>query len=828
MYIIGNADTARPVQMWSEVLTLLGREGNIGDAIELRCPRHQGKQITVRKPEDFLLYAPDGGCEVLCGKRLDDCGHICPEYCHSKALHQAVICPEECLRKLPGCNHPCGTICGKRCQECIVNIPRVLLPCGHLCYNIPCHQAQSPDGITCMTIVVKTIPGCGHEQSEPCSVDITDPEYICVALCELVLKCGHTSYNIACYQTRTPEEVLCSRSVTKTVQGCGHTKNVACHFDLTNPEYKCDTTCEEMLACGHACRARCWECRQERLQGENLHVPCRSSCGRLHVPCGHPCTKPCHPGLECGACDSQCEFGCPHSRCLKGCGEPCVPCILPCKSSCNHRGKCKMPCAHPCNILPCEKRCMKRLSCGHQCPSLCGEPCPEPYFCQRCATPAVRSQVVDPYRQTKYEKTDLNSNPVIFPPCGHFLTVQVLDGLMRMEEVYEYQGGNIIRQRPQEEWINDPERIQMKCSECTQPLIASTNRYSRISKSATMAVLTNRLITDTSKQFLSLEQQVTQMEYQLDNTRIRFADNVNAAFMQSTAAGIEGIPISPMPSMITERHKGIYQLAQTIQKVITSTAEREQPFLSLYAQVSQTTPRPGNRHTTSASTIDNLSVNPRHRLLGQLLYLRLEWARIMDILKVTRLDGLQWHQTDIRRLAQSITLLLPKLQSDCKRLEGDTSAAFQCAQYIEAKLFHARFVALELALPPRSFRLIPRDEKLPSSARIEEENRVYTTTKLSREITSLKEALGICIQQPTATRGLRAIVEQGLQILPAGSVFQERAVTIEQEMLYTTMRGREWTETIHLTFCMNRHPVSLRIHPYYNVFYYIKAWFENS
>ncbi|KAF8434640.1 hypothetical protein BGX38DRAFT_160676 [Terfezia claveryi] len=91
MYIIGNADTARPVAMWSNVLTLLNREGNFGDALELRCPRHADKQIFVSTSDDFLRFSPEGGCDERCGKRLISCGHTCIHKCHSDMLHKAVV-----------------------------------------------------------------------------------------------------------------------------------------------------------------------------------------------------------------------------------------------------------------------------------------------------------------------------------------------------------------------------------------------------------------------------------------------------------------------------------------------------------------------------------------------------------------------------------------------------------------------------------------------------------------------------------------------------------------------------------------------------------------
>lgn len=48
------------------------------------------------------------------------------------------------------------------------------------------------------------------------------------------------------------------------------------------------------------------------------------------------------------------------------------------------QGRCDLPCGAPCRRLPCNQRCTKLLSCGHRCPSLCGEPCPNKKFCIKC------------------------------------------------------------------------------------------------------------------------------------------------------------------------------------------------------------------------------------------------------------------------------------------------------------------------------------------------------------------------------------------------------------------------------------------------------------
>ena len=471
MYIIGNADTARPVQMWSEVLILLARDGNIGDAIELRCPRHRRKQIIVQKPEDFLLHAPDGGCDVPCGKQLDNCIHTCPDKCHSAELHGVVVCQQKCMRGLPGCYHTCPLICGKQCENCVVNIPQVVRPCGHFCTNIPCHEAQLWYAITC-TLNVPWV----------------------------VLPCGHYCNNMPCDRARRPELLRCETSVSKTIPGCGHEQNIPCHVDVTKPDFKCTLIFDKELECGHT---RAIPCRVDVTKSD---FKCTSICGK-ELECGHSCAIPCHPGVECGRCDRPCEFGCSHSKCPKKCPVPC-------------------------DILPCDKRCGLLLRCGHQCPSLCGESCPSHEFCHQCASASIRSRVVD-MSTTTYQETDLNANPVIFPHCGHFLTVRTMDASVGMGKVYVYAGDSIIRPRAQQEWTRDINPTL--CSEC-QHSLASVNRYSRISKGVRMVALTQGLMREGTQKALVLEQEVKEMVLDLDHTRVQFSNDVNASLKVPTAA----------------------------------------------------------------------------------------------------------------------------------------------------------------------------------------------------------------------------------------------------------------------------------------------------
>jgi hypothetical protein len=106
MYIIGDAETqGYKVEMWDKVIGMLTADGNLGPQLELQCPRHPETPIAVSKPEDFLHFSPEGGCDLQCADRLH-CGHACIARCHSEVLHKAVRCLEQCPRPLKGCDHP--------------------------------------------------------------------------------------------------------------------------------------------------------------------------------------------------------------------------------------------------------------------------------------------------------------------------------------------------------------------------------------------------------------------------------------------------------------------------------------------------------------------------------------------------------------------------------------------------------------------------------------------------------------------------------------------------------------------------------------------------
>lgn len=384
MYIIGNANTTQSIPMWHDVVEILRKDGNLGEDLELCCPRHPDTPMLVQNPTDFARLSPEAGCDLLCEKQLA-CGHACIAKCHSDMLHGAVYCMKPCTRIKDGCEHlcpkPCGDACDLLCNFPIVDVD-VMLRCGHTKTHMPCHEYQKPATIICQEPVKRTIPGCNHEI-------VTD-----------------------------------------------------CHVDVEHDAFNCFADCGKVLPCGHTCQKACYKCNT-RVNGEITrtdHGKCQQKCDRGYSTCKHRCTSTCHGSEPCPLCTQECDTRCSHARCYQLCSQFCSPCLEEqCSSGtlCPHNDPCPMPCAAPCTWIPCSERCDQTLSCGCRCPSVCGEECPDAKFCQKHGSAYVKAMQADLIMFTSYQDIDLDTDPCIFTPCGHIFTIDSLDGTMGMQEHYE-------------------------------------------------------------------------------------------------------------------------------------------------------------------------------------------------------------------------------------------------------------------------------------------------------------------------------------------------------------------------------------------------------
>jgi AAA domain len=473
MYILGNKQIlSSKSKMWEKVMQIFEDSHCAGPGVEIVCQNHPQNVTSISEPSQFAIFAPgnfililDGGCNIPCGVKLPSCGHICPFRCHSDfRSHVGVACSQDCPRLHPVCNHLCPKRCHEvllmltqDCGDCVVNIGNVTLPCGHSYANTPCYLSRDlKDTLQCSATVEATIPGCLH------------------------------SVELKCHQAQQIENVECS------------------------------APCEHLLeGCLHPCPSKCGKCRRR-----GTHSNCNKICGK-NLPCGHQCASTCHGEEVCPKCTQPCQvWKCKHAVCKHICGEPCKPCQERCDWACEHQGSCMLVCGAPCTRLPCDIRCARNLTCGHRCPSVCGEACPEKTYCHICASEDKLSQTVDMIMFDEYRNVDLNDDPVIFLSCGHFFTISTLDGFLQMKKVYSQDEGWKLLPLP-EEFLDLP-----CCIQCRKP-IRMIKRYGRVCNRASMNVAEKQFLSEQSVRCRALAERVQITLRKMDETQLPTVSDVD-------------------------------------------------------------------------------------------------------------------------------------------------------------------------------------------------------------------------------------------------------------------------------------------------------------
>ncbi|KAF2138624.1 uncharacterized protein K452DRAFT_256255 [Aplosporella prunicola CBS 121167] len=721
MYVIGNSQTAGGVQMWADVLDILREGSQIGNQLELCCPRHRDKPIIVCSPDDFPLLSPEGGCNQACDKRLR-CGHACINKCHSDMLHDAVECLEPCPRPIKGCDHSCPRTCGRSCPEkCTVNVhdSTRTLACGHLKPDLPCWQAQNLSSVTCQVIVTRDIPGCGHKLRLPC------------------------------------------------------------YINYTTDEFKCSASCGAVLPCGHTCKHSCSSCKT-RVNGaidtEN-HGICKQVCGRNYTTCRHSCRTPCHGDKPCPLCDAPCEVQCSHSRCSKKCREPCDPCAeAVCSSNCPH-SKCSLPCAAPCDWLPCSRRCEKILSCGHRCPSLCGEKCPGAEYCQNCATEDIKDQQVDYIMMLKYREIDLDEDPCIFPSCGHIMTVANMDGHMDMNAHYHTSpDGTLSGVKPVEHFSKN-EAIKV-CPTCRGPL-RNVARYGRIVRRALLDESMKKFIVWSNDEYLALYQRFQDAHEYLVNT----AENVSPAPSAPVKLSISGsaahqcilIRQTAGEMLLSGRYQNILSLRNQIQRYVYKVRKEEQPFKKVWDLCEDARRR---RNATGSFHFDNEVLQTRAYLMASALLIRCDIGILTDVVAV-------WKDKVPRELRADAELDFSKNHKVCTGLLNEAEKMQNPLQVVEAHVFIAQYNAIE---------------RLSAPAETAE-------TLRQQGMEHISTAKRLCEQHPGSTKGMANETTTVEKMLKESTFFS--VVTSEERRAVLAAMATEFRGTGHWYYCQNGHPFTV-------------------
>lgn len=723
MYIIGNSRTSSHVQMWGEIVNILQMSENFGTSLELQCPRHPNNPIAVSEPDHFLHFSPEGGCDLRCVNRLP-CGHACVQKCHSDMLHNAVFCMEPCLRPQRGCRHPCPRRCGDPCPE-------------------KCHTN--------------------------------------VFQADRVLPCKHSVPNLPCWQTRSLSEVKCRVLVKRIVSACKHETNALCCVDVEAPEYACQIPCGANLQCGHTCKRRCSDClpRSVPVDGPN-HGICKQECGRKYTTCLHACKATCHGDQPCPPCALPCEVRCGHSRCFKKCREPCSPCAeTKCLSGCPHSA-CSMPCSAPCDHIPCSKRCNKKLACGHRCPSVCGEACPERRFCQLCGSKEIKDRVVDFILGEMYRDIDLDENPCIFPRCGHFSTMESMDALMDIKKYYvvDHKDKPIAIAAPLEPFsMND----MKTCATCRGSL-RDIARYGRLVRRALLDESTKKLILYINGEYVPLAREVSKQIQLLNDKRNNHKKTAVTAFESKNVLRVEGTrdrQAKLISGILNKHDKSRWheagKLRLSVQDYCRKVAIEEQPFNRVRNLVDNARRQ---KRGKGVFHFDESVLQTKGSLLAMALSMQLDIVLLADFLSLREQAN--------NASKGELKLDLEVNRTECHSLINAAAQSRHFRQQVEGYIFLAQLYALES----------PHTAAPNASARYREKGH-----------NAISDARRICATHSSQTRGLVPEIDATEKML-RGTTFYS-TVSTEERMVVITAMSKEFTGTGHWYYCQNGHPFTI-------------------
>ncbi|KAI0013665.1 hypothetical protein F4779DRAFT_625159 [Xylariaceae sp. FL0662B] len=651
------------------------------------------------------------------------------------------------------------------------------LDCGHTCTS-RCHSEVLHKAVKCLEPCPRPKKGCDH----PCELACGDkcPPRCTVHLenIDLALPCGHTISSAPCWQAQDPSAIICNVPVNKVVPGCKHVVKVPCHVDVEKTGYLCIARCGDPRPCGHTCNSPCYQCkhREEGKIVRETHGICKQICDRKYTSCRHGCASTCHGAIPCP----------PHSRCSKPCNEPCVPCAeQKCASQCPHT-QCTMPCAAPCDWVPCSKRCEKKLDCGHQCPSLCGESCPDVKYCQKCCSEDVEDREVDFILGMVYREIDLDEDPCVFPDCGHFLTKSNMDGLMDMKSHYEISdvGDPVSILGSSSPFSMDEVKV---CPTCRGSL-RNIARYGRIVRRAILDETTKKFITWSTAEYIRLADSLLNEKESIENAPV--------VELSADAAPQDKGTLSPAKSRAMQlnilsgfveksRYRSIALLRQRIVGFRNRVRREEQP-LQRVAHFVQHANR--QQRTKGHFVLDESVIQDKGQLQAAALLLKCESVIFLDFVRLYRGSTVK----------AEIRLDLSQHLKDCNALIQLAEATNHPRQEVEGNMYFALFCAIARSLNAEN-------TSIPNGSSFESPQPKSDALK-AEAMARLEKARAIIGAKPS-TAALEPEVSAAERFLQEG-MFYSTVSNEEMRSVYKAMAA-EFSGTGHWYTCENNHPFTV-------------------
>ncbi|TIC94223.1 NFX1-type zinc finger-containing protein 1 [Colletotrichum higginsianum] len=443
-----------------------------------------------------------------------------------------------------------------------------------------------------------------------------------------------------------------------------------------------------------------------------------------------------------------------------------------------------MPCAAPCDWIPCTKRCMKPLGCGHQCPSVCGERCPNQRFCQVCASEDNKDRTVDFILMGDYRSTDLDEEPCIFPDCGHFLTYTTMDGLMGIQEHYELSPEGVPVSIKTDSHPFSATEIKV-CPECRGSL-RNISRYGRIVRRGLLDESTKKFTSWSQSKWQAMSKALLDAKDALQST-----DRTDFVMPAEPSGGFDlrGSRQSQATHLLNltgaKRHKSLKRLRHQISHFVGLVKRDEQP----YQRVAHLVWHVNKRRKTSGFSFDESAIQMGGLLQATCLLLRCDLLLISDYVALCR-------SLEENAAAKAVKVEAAPYMRDCRNLIQIAHARDFHRLEVEGHILLVMFCSFSAPDDTMQADTVgPDGDNGPGQDKLRDLGEHHLQVAKDR------------IRQWPSTAALKPELETAGRMLHDGVFYTEISVD-EMRDVYAAM-SKELRGTGHWYTCRNGHPFTI-------------------
>lgn len=377
-----------------------------------------------------------------------------------------------------------------------------------------------------------------------------------------------------------------------------------------------------------------------------------------------------------------------------------------------------------------------------------------------------------------YADVDLDDTPIVVLGCKgrHFFTVETLDGLIGMKDVYEFDpiSGQCVN-------LKDNEQLAIsipQCPTCREPIRQYvTRRYNRVVNRAVIDEMSKRFVISGQQTLQRLTNRLRSVEKSLESTRPKLLPTTDISKRYVQASNLEK-DARAFLRIMDERNKPSHKLREAIQHVASKHVDLNDSM----AQLS----------VSSTSASKQQDSDQRITLGGQLYHLEVRQLVLVDKFEI------------LRNLKSRSVAAIPSFPGgspvdrsvsflqDCLELTKACKSANSIKLAVQATLAYADML------------------RLLGASKSGKEATVAIVLQY-RDVAKalLEEAERLCNRAFQGRDQLRKGVEQSLQLLGRefyAEVSKEEFEAIKQAMV--SGRGGIASHSGHWYQCLNGHPVS--------------------